>query len=36
MLKSIGLVRITPGVYAGGHDYIRVGAKDTKFWFFKS
>ena len=28
-----GLVRITPGVYAGGHDYIRVGAKDTKFGF---
>ncbi|MFQ6792376.1 MAG: diaminopimelate decarboxylase [Thomasclavelia sp.] len=28
-----GIVRITPGVYAGGHDYIRVGAKDTKFGF---
>lgn len=26
-------VRVTPGVYAGGHDYIRVGAKDTKFGF---
>lgn len=26
-------VRITPGIYAGGHDYIRVGAKDTKFGF---
>ena len=24
---------MTPGVYAGGHDYIRVGAKDTKFGF---
>ena len=28
-----GVIRITPGVYAGGHDYIRVGAKDTKFGF---
>ena len=26
-------MRVTPGVYAGGHDYIRVGAKDTKFGF---
>jgi diaminopimelate decarboxylase len=26
-------IRVTPGVYAGGHDYIRVGAKDTKFGF---
>lgn len=26
-------VRITPGVYAGGHEFIRVGAKDTKFGF---
>ena len=32
-VKVNGLVRITPGVYAGGHDYIRVGAKDTKFGF---
>lgn len=34
MQKKIqATVRITPGVYAGGHDYIRVGAKDTKFGF---
>lgn len=26
-------VRVTPGVYAGGHEFIRVGAKDTKFGF---
>ena len=32
-VKINGIVRITPGVYAGGHDYIRVGAKDTKFGF---
>jgi diaminopimelate decarboxylase len=31
--KVYATVRVTPGVYAGGHDYIRVGAKDTKFGF---
>ncbi len=31
--KIYATVRITPGVYAGGHDFIRVGAKDTKFGF---
>lgn len=31
--KIQATVRITPGVYAGGHDFIRVGAKDTKFGF---
>lgn len=28
-----GLARIAPGVYAGGHDYIRVGNRDSKFGF---
>lgn len=31
--KVYATIRVTPGVYAGGHDYIRVGAKDTKFGF---
>lgn len=31
--KVFATIRVTPGVYAGGHDYIRVGAKDTKFGF---
>lgn len=31
--KVYATVRVTPGIYAGGHDYIRVGAKDTKFGF---
>jgi diaminopimelate decarboxylase len=31
--KVYATVRVSPGVYAGGHDYIRVGAKDTKFGF---
>lgn len=31
--KVLATIRVTPGVYAGGHDYIRVGAKDTKFGF---
>lgn len=32
-VKVYATIRVTPGVYAGGHDYIRVGAKDTKFGF---
>ncbi len=32
-VKVLATIRVTPGVYAGGHDYIRVGAKDTKFGF---
>ena len=31
--KVYATIRITPGVYAGGHEFIRVGAKDTKFGF---